>query len=329
MKRVLIIHTFGLGDMVMFTPALQKLVELYPDVSVDYLIFQKIASAPIKKHKATNQIYYSDFQIKNILKTILEVRKSRYDMMITTSGTDPLKSGIFGLSLRSKIKVGEYKRWYHKLFFDKSVRYIEKLHRVENNNLLVSDKKENSYHLRFFGIDPVISKKGRITLGIHAGSNPLYKEKRWAKEKFATLIDLLKKRYNSLDVVIFAGPEEEEESRYIAEVTNSLLISGYSLEEVAKHIAKCDIFINSDSGLGHIAGCFDVEVYSIFGPAKDYKAKVFSKNAYVIKLGLECQPCYGTKRLKMCKNFECLYGLTPQMVFDKVVTTSKVLQDAR
>lgn len=40
--KILIIHTFGLGDMIMFAPTLQKLRELYPEVKVDFLIFQNL-----------------------------------------------------------------------------------------------------------------------------------------------------------------------------------------------------------------------------------------------------------------------------------------------
>jgi len=39
-----------------------------------------------------------------------------------------------------------------------------------------------------------------------------------------------------------------------------------------------------------------IEIFTIFGPAKDYKAKPYSKNTHIIKLGLECQPCYGTNK---------------------------------
>ena len=328
--RLLIIHTFGLGDMVMFTPALQKLIELYPDVKIDFLIFQNIATEPIKSCSNVNNIYFCNFNLSSLLKSILKLRENSYDKIITTSGTNPNKIALLYLFLRGKEKIAEYKKKYQKLFFDTSIKYIEKLHRVENNNLLVSNEIENKYLLKFFGINKIQKNSNNIRIGIHAGSNPKFVNKRWKKEYFVNLIQLLNENFKNLEFFIFSGPEEIKESEYIVDYTNnSKLIKNKSLLEVANLISTCDIFINTDSGLGHIAGCFDIEIFTIFGPAKDYKAKVYSNNVNVIKLKLECQPCYGTQRLKKCKTFECLNHLTPNLVFKEISKKSKVLKKCK
>ena len=325
--KILIIHTFGLGDMIMLTPALQKFITLYPNAKIDFLIFQKISAEPIKNFSNINKIYFSDMKITNILNTIFQLRKIYYDKIITTSGTNSNKIAFFYQFLKGKEKIAEYKKDYQKTFFDIPIKYIENIHRVENNSLLFFDTKNIDFQYKFFGIKKTDMQKKNIQIGIHSGSNPKFSQKRWNKEYFVELINLLNRNFNNLEFIIFAGPGEIEESIYIAEKTNSSIVKNKNLKEVAKMISECDIFINTDSGLGHIAGCFDLEIFTIFGPAKDYKARVYSNNAYTIKLDLSCQPCYGTDRLKKCTNFECLNNLTPNIVFQYIIKKSKILND--
>ena len=310
----------------MFTPALQKLIKRYPKAKIDFLIFQKIAAEPIKRHPNVRNIYFSDFNFLSILKILYKLRKESYDMSIITSGTNPFKAGFVSVLIDAKERIGEYKKEYAKVFYTKPVKYIEKDHRVKNNLNLMPCHNATSYKVQFFGVQNKQEINNKITIGIHIGSNPKFKLKRWNKIYFIDLINRLK-TFSNVEVLLFVGPGEIEESGYIANNTNVEIIQNNSIQEVAKKVASCDIFINTDSGLGHIASCFDMEIFTIFGPAKDYKVKPYSNKTYVIKLDLKCQPCYGTKRIKLCKSFECLNNLSPMIVFEQIINYSKVLNN--
>lgn len=325
--KILIIHTFGLGDMIMFTPTMTYLKQKYPNATFDFIFFQEFAAEPVKYCKFVNNIFYSDFNIKSILKTGFDLRKQNYDISICTSGPNPIKLGIYSYLVGAKKRIGEYRKF--KLpFYTKQIKYEEKFHRVENN-LALFDIPNNKFNT-FFCIENIdekkVSKNENIKICIHAGSNVRFKNKRWPKEYFVKLIDLLISKYNC-EILIMSGPDEFEESEYISNQTNSKLIINKTLQEVAYVISKCDIMINTDSGLGHIAACFDIETFTIFGPAKDYKAKPYSDKSHIIKLSLECQPCYGTERIKNCTDYKCLHGLSPTYVFSEIVQKSKVIVD--
>ncbi len=49
--KILIIHTFGMGDMIMFTPALKELQKQFPKAQVDFLVFQHFSIEPIKNNE--------------------------------------------------------------------------------------------------------------------------------------------------------------------------------------------------------------------------------------------------------------------------------------
>lgn len=326
--RILIIHSYGMGDMIMFTPSLKQLIEKYPGATIDILVFQKMASEPIKYCNNVHTIYYSDLNIINILHIIRKLRRNCYDMSIFTSGTNTLKAGLFSFFVNVKERIGEYRK-YPSLFYTKNIKYQEKLHRVENNILLVSGDITN-IQLPLFCIDNTVKMNNTMNtndvfiIGIHPGSNVKFKERRWSKDYFITLINLLKQEYKC-EILLFGGPDEIDEARYIEKYTEVSLISGRSLQDVASLISQCDLFINTDSGLGHIASCFDIETFTIFGPAKEYKTRPYSDKAHIVKLNLDCQPCYGTNRVKSCKDYKCLNELFPENVFSQIVKKSKVL----
>ncbi len=318
MKKILIIHTFGLGDMIMFTPTLQIIHELYPNAKIDFLLFQKLSGEVIKYCEKINNIYYSSFKFKDILKSILFLRSIKYDLSISTSGTSVYKASILSYLIASKQRVGELKK-IKIPFYTKTIQYVENIHRVENNLNLMNASIQNAKP--FFCINKNVKNildlnTDKLNICIHAGSNLKFKNKRWAKEYFIVLIKLLLNKYNC-NIYIISGKDELEVSRYISEKTRTKLIEDKFLHEIAYFMSNCDVMINTDSGLGHIASCFDMKIFTIFGPAKEYKVKPFSKNAYSIKLSLDCQPCYG-KRAVFCKNIECLNNLEPLKVFEEI-----------
>jgi len=330
MKRILVIHTFGMGDMIMFTPALQELIKKYPDARIDFLVVQKIAAYPIKKSPQINHIFYASFTLSSLMQTIVKLREQEYDLSLVTSGTNPLKASLFSFLIGAKERIGEYRDFKIPFLYTKNILYIEQKHRVENNLDLLNCQKTS------FGVQYYLQTKERskrrdkpIKVGFHIGSNKMFAKKRWKADYFEKLIFLLKKDFNSLDIVIFSGEDEKEESKKLALKTDSVLYLNLPFDTMASKIAECDLFINSDSGLGHIASCFDVEIFTIFGPAKAYKAKPFSKNATIITLGLSCQPCYGTRDFQRCRHLDCLNRLSAESVFEKIKKESKVLLYAK
>jgi len=326
--RILIIHTFGLGDMIMFTPALQELIQRYPDAKIDFLIFQKFASYPILHSPRVNKIYHTSFKIREIVKSIVILRKQKYDMSFVTSGTNPLKAGLFSFLVAAQERIGEYRK-LKSPFFTKNILYQENQHRVENNLDLIGASHTSFQPIYYLENLHKRANSKTVRIGFHIGSNRAFAKKRWSAESFYILVMLLKKHYSNLEILIFSGPDEEEESRKLAEQSSSKLCLNLPFDTMALEIASCDMFINTDSGLGHIASCFDVEIFTIFGPAKDYKARPYTKKGHIVKLNLPCQPCYGTSDFNRCKHLKCLNELTPEMVFEQITKESKVLVHAK
>ncbi|MDY0152635.1 MAG: glycosyltransferase family 9 protein, partial [Candidatus Cloacimonas sp.] len=150
---------------------------------------------------------------------------------------------------------------------------------------------------------------------VHPGSMAKNKYRRWKQEYFVDIIGMLKQNY-PYRIIVIAGPDELDVGEYISAKTGALLLTEKSLAHVAALISQCSFFINTDSGIGHIASCFRVLSLTIFGPGDEKQTAPFSPNSHIIRYETDCAPCVGKKK-QHCE-VECLSKLKPEIVFAKV-----------
>jgi heptosyltransferase-2 len=326
MNKILIIHTWGIGDMIMFTPFLVFLKKEYPSISIDFFITQKPAFLPIKNSDLVDKVYYADYNIKSMFHVSREIRKTHYDICFHTSGISPFKYFLFSMFVNSDYRYGEY-RHIPNIFLSKQVKYDNTIHRYESN-LKILSLFSNASHVskvpvfylseseKMFADDFIKDHQlqNKFLFGIHPGCNKKSINRRWSKEKFVEVIEFLQKKYPMIRILLFVGPDEEEDGDFIEVQTKVIKVSKTSLGQTASLIAKCKWFLNTDSGLGHIASCFDCKIFTIFGPADSRLSRVISDNAEIIKSGLKCQPCEILNPTHC--NLECLRDLKSSVIIN-------------
>jgi len=337
-KEILIIHTWGLGDLILLTPVLNLVNKLHPEVRFTFLIFQRIAAKPIFHAPYEHEILYSGWKPSELYQTVLTLRKKKFYAAFFTSGVTVWKAGLLLSVLRAQQKVGEYSKLRFPLL-NTYFLFHQEITRTESNyNLFkavlelpkwkeaMSEQDKWQFRTTFYLTDTnksfannflaVHSLQGKLLIGIHPGCMTKNKYKRWDKSYFITLISLLKSKY-ACEIIIIGGPDELEEAEFISKATASLLLSNEALDNVAAVIARLNYFINPDSGLGHVASCFNIKTLTIFGPGDERQTAPFSSNSHIIRKNLPCAPCI-RKKNRICK-VECLNQLTPDMVFDRFV----------
>ncbi len=328
--KILIIHTWGLGDMIMFTPTLRTLKKKFPDAEIDCLVTQRAAIQPIRH----SDIYHCIYRTKNTpLSMMLEAmrfRRNSYDVSIVTSGISPVKGSLFSSIVGAKRRIGEYREKKVKSYTDQ-VRLDPTLHRSLSNLKLLEplagkvEPERPFFALRREDIDAadrLIQSNGwngKKLFAIHAGSNKENDFKRWPAEYFVEFTRALKKRLPDMILYVISGPDEMDVSQRIHRETEIPLVSGIGLSEVAALLSRSAYLLNSDSGLGHIASCFDTRIYTIFGPADERVASPFTDNKVILTTDPmpSCKPCLRMKK-RSC-NRECLLNLRPETVIDTIV----------
>ncbi|WP_066351158.1 glycosyltransferase family 9 protein [Aliarcobacter skirrowii] len=293
--KILVIHTFGLGDMVMFTPAVKNIINKFPAVKIDFLVLQKVSIAPIRNCTNIEQIYFFDKGIQKNLKLLKTLRANNYEYILHTSGTKVLKISIMMFLLKGNQKIGEYENikipWYNR-----QLKRLENRHRVESNIEIVNLITQNNYTIEkpFFCLqtenykfanDYLDKFKEKVFIGIHPGCNEKFANKRWEIEKYIELIERLYNKSKDIKFFIFIGPDEKQVGQDLKEVFTNIELIENTLDNTAALISKMNLFITNDSGLGHIASCFDIDILTIFSKnthANPNKIFPYSKKSYII-----------------------------------------------
>lgn len=333
--KILIVHTWGIGDLIMFTPALKVLRENFPKAKID--IFVTSTEGVLQANHLINKTIKFDFKKSNLfnkLKFIYKLRKEKYDMSIVTTGINPFKGSLFTFLIGVRIRVGEYKKLKLPLYTHQ-VKINENQHKINTNlNLLRTlNIKIDNFERPFFEIGITEknfaqnfiqenSLKDKLLVGFFPGSSFEQRFKRWPKENFIELGKKILTNFPNTFILLFGGSNEDKS--ICTEIQrklngNSKQVINYPLKEVAALIDQCEIFVTSDTGLGHIAATTKTNLISIFGPTDPGRSGPIGQKVYMIKETCTypyhdvITPKYDTKRVH-----RCLKKITPERVFNKI-----------
>ncbi len=335
--NVLIVHTWGIGDLILLTPVLNAVHKLHPQVRIHFLFFPKAAAIPVKEAPYVGEINYCSWKPRALLSAIIGERKRCYEAVMFSSGVTPWKAWLFLLLLKAKKRIGEY----HKCrlpFISAAVKFDAQLSRTESNYRLLSsflhlpkwkdalaqrDELDmyTSFHLKESNkqwAEEYLTKMGfgeKKLVGLHPGCMAKNSYRRWDKEKFVELITMIRSEYN-FDFLVIAGPDELDVGKFISQQSECRLLNDTPLSDVAAVIARCDYFINTDSSLGHIASCFRVKSLTIFGPGNEKQTAPFSPDSRIVRNSISCAPCVGAK--KIACEVDCLKQLSAERVMQEL-----------
>jgi len=325
--KFLFVHTWGLGDLIMLTPALKALKEKYPEAQIDLLITVKAASFPVNKCSLINKIYHCSNSFLDFLKLAPQLRKNNYDHGMATSGITPWKAQLFLSLLNIKHPIGEFLTKPSALVFKEQYKFNPMNHRLDGNIQLLSQFIPQDIERKpFFCLDEhdfdfaddFIQNNGlskNKLFGIHPGCNKSSFYRRWPKEHYIELIKILQNR-GDLDLLLFIGPDEEDLGIAIASETKITVANKCTMYQTASLLSQCDFFLNSDSGLGHVASCFKAELFIIFGPANDRITAPLSEKCHILRSKIPPPPKETWLSLKEVP--DCLTKFYPEDVYNKI-----------
>lgn len=334
---VLLDDHHGIGDVAMFLSVLDGVRRHYPDSEIHMLIKSPVEQNLVESFGGVNKFYYYDplnHSAKSIAKLIFDLRKNKYDLGICHIGTNPVFGAGLLRAIGCKKSVGSSSG---KKFINYTIPVdtsVEPLRARKNALLLrgigITDVRET-------GLLTNLKHKGEITSQIKAkfGDNSVIgicigtgntviggvsvNGKKWPDEHWIALIDrFLEDGYK---VIIFGGKKEKEEriAAFESLPDDSVLdlVGKLQLSESLEAISCCDLLIAGDTGLGFCSALMDIPTLSLLGPSGPMLACPYGKYVDHIFLGIECSPCYGTERMRDCKNRKCMNNITVDMVYEK------------
>jgi lipopolysaccharide heptosyltransferase I len=279
MKRILLVKTSSLGDVIHNLPVVSDILQHHPDAHIDWVVEEGFADIP-KLHPAVNQIFPVALRRwrKNVTSKLTwsEIRQFKqavssqnYDLIIDTQGL--IKSAVlsrfangirYGLDKHSaREPLASY--LYHKTY---SVRRNQ--HAVTRNRELAAyaigySKPNNPPN---YGINKDLMKvdiglPAKFVIGLHGTSK---ESKLWPTGQWIELAQTLATDSCYL-LLPWASNQERMRALEVAENQyNVIVLPKLSISQLAFIITQSLAAIGVDTGLSHLSAALNIPTVAIY-----------------------------------------------------------------
>jgi heptosyltransferase-2 len=324
--RILINALSGIGDAIMFSPALAVLKKHIPSSQIDMMVMYRQAEEIYRDNPAVNNIYFIDFlnqpRVKS-LKQVLALRKNKYDASINVYPSNRREcnmiQSLIGAKKKIAVRYNHYSRSNWDFLNNTLKQEINDRHNVLENfdliKFLAPDAKEEGLGAFYINIpieEEVFAQKfymenllhDKFVVGLNPGSATFkgHINKRWDADKYIELAKQLHNKYYA-QVMLF-GTEKDVNDRIYSEIKSfAYMPQVKSIMESLALMKRCRLFVSNDTALMHLAAALKVPTTAIFGYT-NYKELYPWRNKHVIvRKELECSPCF----FNSPKPVQCIY----------------------
>lgn len=312
MKRILIIQTAFLGDVILATPVVSELHRLFPESEIDVLVKKGNASL-LTGNSKINEVFVLDKSsgkwkaIQSLIKTF---RKNNYDLIVNLHRFG--SSGLIASLSKAKQVYGFSKNPFSFLYTKKFEHNIGNgMHEVERNLSIIKEFGAQSK------VRPELfpSEKDHQAVEAYIGSSfvciapaSVWYTKQLPEAKWKELIDQIRDKR----VLLIGGKDDIELCERIKSDTENKNVTNlagqFSLLQSAALIQKASHVYVNDSGPLHIASAMNIPTTAFF--CSTVPSFGFGPLAEINEIrevnGLDCRPC-GLHGHKSCpkNNFRC------------------------
>jgi heptosyltransferase-2 len=331
-KRILIIQTAFLGDVVLITPLIRATRGLFPEAVIDVLVIPETAPVLANNPHIRHILTFDKKGNKALafMRTLGAIRSNRYDLAISphSSLTTAYLMRLGGIRQR----LG-FDRWRASKHLTLKVPHLEGIHKTRRSLHLLSVFTDAEFDMqtevfpddamvaRAMGMIAGLPRPGRPVIAVFPGS--IWFTKRWPEDHFVELLKGLDAA--GFNLIVGGSPSERDlcESVIRASGAPALDIAGETgpLESAAV-IAQCDLVICNDSAPLHLANAVKTDVFAIGGPTDMRRMGYFPfrERDLIFEVDLECRPC-GSHGGRRCPrgHHRCMRDLKREVILAKVL----------
>jgi len=336
-KRVLIVRSSAIGDVV-FSSALPAAIRrTHPDAHIAWLVEPGIHELLLADPNIDEVIPWSKAEwvrlwkegrrlelARRVLKLRRELHERRFDTALDLQGL--MKSGFLTWLSGAPRRVGLGSKEGSQWLMSEVIPRGGEQARIGSEYKYLAEQLglDAGDFLPTLTLAPAAQAAVRARLAGHGLTPGRYAvfapfttrpQKHWFEDAWQALAPQLIAA-TGLTPVILGGPADTEAAARIAAADPRIVnLAGQTrLPEAVAAIADAALLIGVDTGLTHMGTALARPTVAIFGSTCPYK-HTGRNTGCVIWLGLECSPC---KRRPTCGGkFTCLRDITPEMVLDR------------
>lgn len=332
--KILVVQTAFIGDVILITPLVKALKQLYPTAKLDVMVVPGAAKLLENNPHIREVIPFA--KRKNgfitMLKMMRLLRSKAYNLVVSphSSGRTHLLLWLSGIPMR----IGFDRSILPELLTHK-IKHPDNMHKINKNLLLLRFLSPTEFPMQteLFPSRENINTAAKLLkcaensklIAIAPGS--IWATKCWPLEYFSELAAGLAEHGYAL-VLIGAEADKAKcdvveqavmQSANTAKVIN--LAGKTNLLESAAVIARCELMICNDSGALHIANAMQTRVFAIFGPTVQRIGYYpYRSEDRVFEVELDCRPC-GSHGGNKCPlgHHNCMQQLSANTILTAII----------
>lgn len=348
-ERILLIKPSSPGDIIHALPVLRKLRRRYPQAHIAWLVANPFINL-VDADPALSEVIPFDrkrfgklgrsFGVTlDFIGFVRSLRARRFDLVIDLQGLS--RSGFMSIFSGAKVRVGfRDSRELAWLFYNHRIPKLPvEMHAADKNlsvgPLLGLDEAPPDFRVATKEEDDVQAAALLATVGLSANRpfimlvpGTRWDTKRWAVERYGQLARIMKDRHG-VESVLVGGPTEVEDGRIAENASRGAGTLGASpaahnlcgrttFRQLAALTDKAAVVVTADSAPMHIAAAHGRPLVALFGPTNPVRTGPYEKLDDVLRLPLDCSPCY-YRRLSQCPiGQKCMKDLRVEMVAEAV-----------
>lgn len=328
-SRLLVVSTTGVGDTLWGVPALRALRESFPKAEIGVL------TSPLGYQLLENSPYIDELfvfrrgasQALAFFQLLDRLRAKKYDSAFFFHASDrvvwPLVhfAGVrdfYGFKDQNKgldfilqnllpLSVKEHA-------IKARLNLVELIGAATEDTTLGITFKSHETTAFPKKLESVGFGKGRPVIGMHPGSQKLYKC--WPSEKYAELGRLLSEEFSCRIIVTGDKSEVDLAKSISSKIPGSVSVAGkLNLRETAYLLGELDLLVSNDTGPMHMAFAMSTPTVALFGPTDPVFCGPYGvENARVIQAKGLCSDCIG----KNCEKQMCMNSIKVEEVMESV-----------
>ncbi len=327
MKKILIIQTASIGDVILATPLLENLHQAFPEAAID-MVLKKGNESLFRAHPFLGKLYIwdkSEHKLRNLYNILKQVQHERYDLVVNVQRF--FLTGLLTAFSRAGHTVGFSKNPFS-LFFGRRVKHLigSGMHETLRNLMLISHLTDQ--HRERPMLYPSVQDDARTSQ---------YKTHRYICVAPASLWHT--KQYPAIKWIEFLGSVPGDVYVYFlgSDADRALcdeIIAGSGLPHTLNLAGKLSLletaslqrdaamnFVN-DSAPMHLASSVNAPVTAVFcSTIPKFGFGPLSENSYIVETDrqLSCRPC-GLHGRKECPegHFDCAMTIDVEKLLERI-----------
>lgn len=340
-KRILVIKTVALGDLILLLPTLKALKETFPEACLTLLTTPRVREVVEGQNFIDEIIYFDPTNIGSLKNIFQQLREGNFTLVVEAEHYYRFTT-IISYLIGAPWRVGfALPRQGRKGLFNIRVPYRIDLHEVENFYQLavaVGAKRKREIKLEPVVVSRADQEKVRDFLRkegiqryekliiLHPSTSPRATSRRWESEKWAELAEILHTKGFRL---IISGSSAEDEAVKEVEAKlnfNPVVSAGkLNLKQFAVLLKRAVLFVGVDTGALHLAAAEGTPVLGLYGPNTPRKWGPYGVKSKTIYHPLNCSPCIRQYQgvVYNCSQNLCLQKITVEEVFQAAMELLK------